>query len=102
MNLFIYLWGGRKVLKNYSVELIDQMTTIISAALIICYALFAVNTERAMAFTIPLVLYGIFYYLYIVRVKSGGGVPDVALYREKPILIVVLIYVAAIILIRNV
>ena len=93
----------RKVLKSYSVELIDQMTTINSAALLICYALFALNTsdKSQMIFTIPIVLYGIFYYLYIVRVKNRGGAPDVALYKEKPILITVLIYVAAIIFIRN-
>lgn len=95
--------GGRKVLKNYSVELIDQMTTIISAALLICYSLFALNTsdKSQMIFTIPLVLYGIFYYLYLVRIKNKGGAPDVALYKEKPILLTVLIYVAAIIFIRN-
>lgn len=94
----------RKVLKSYSVELIDQMTTIISAALLICYALFTMNTpdRQKMIFTIPLVLYGMFYYLYIVRVKNSGGAPDVALYKEKPILLTVLIYVAAIIFIRNI
>jgi len=96
-------YSQRKVLKNYSVELIDQMTTINSAALLICYALFALNTsdKSQMIFTIPIVLYGIFYYLYIVRVKNSGGAPDVALYKEKPILLTVLIYVAAIIFIRN-
>ena len=94
----------RKVLKSYSVELIDQMTTIIAASLTICYALFTMNTSdrQKMVFTIPLVLYGIFYYLYIVRVKNRGGAPDVALYKEKPILVTVLIYVAAVIFIRDI
>lgn len=94
----------RKVLKSYSVELIDQMTTVIAASLTICYALFTMNTSdrQQMIFTIPMVLYGIFYYLYIVRVKNKGGAPDVALYKEKPILITVLIYVAAIIFIRDI
>lgn len=94
----------RKVLKSYTVELIDQMTTIISAALLICYALFAMNTsdKSKMLFTIPIVLYGLFYYLYIVRVKNKGGAPDVALYKETPILLTVLIYVASIIFIRNI
>ena len=69
----------------------------------ICYALFALNTpdKSKMIFTIPIVLYGLFYYLYIVRVKNSGGAPDVALYKEKPILMTVLIYVASIIFIRN-
>ena len=80
------------------------MTTIIAAALLICYALFALNTPDSakMLFTIPPVLYGLFYYLYIVRVKNSGGAPDAALYKEKPILMTVLIYVAAIIFIRDV
>lgn len=54
-----------------------------------------------MIFTIPIVIYGTFYYLYILRIKNKGGAPDVALYKEKPILLTVLIYVAAIIFIRN-
>ncbi len=97
---------GRKVLQFYNVQLIDQMMTIVTASLLLCYALFAVdvNTKnnQMMMLTVPLVLYGVFYYLYMVRVKGGGGAPDESLYREKPILIVVLIYILTIVLIRNV
>ena len=63
----------REVLRFYSLELIDQMMTIVTTATIMCYALFAIdpNTKNsfAMVATIPLVLYGLFYYLYLVRVK---------------------------------
>ena len=96
---------GRKVLEFYSLDLIDQLMTIVTAAIFMCYALFtmdpATKSGRAMALTIPLALYGMFYYLYVVRVKHGGGAPDEALYKEKPILIVVLLYVAAVVVIRN-
>ncbi|SFW41673.1 decaprenyl-phosphate phosphoribosyltransferase [Selenomonas ruminantium] len=96
---------GRKVLQYYSIELIDQLMTIVTAALLICYALFAVdaNTKNheSMVYTVPLALYGMFYYLYVVRIKRGGGAPDEALYKEKPILVVVLVYFASIIVIRN-
>ena len=96
---------GRKVLQYYSIDLIDQLMTIVTASLLICYALFAMdaNTKnnRMMAATIPLALYGMFYYLYIVRVKHSGGAPDEALYKEKPILAVVLIYICLIVVIRN-
>ena len=82
------------------------MTTIILSSLVICYALFAVdaNTKdsREMTLTIPLVLYGIFYYLYVIHIKGKGGSPDALLYKEKPILIVVLLYVGTIIFLRNV
>ena len=86
--------------------MIDQMITIILSALVMCYALFAVNVNtkdsREMTLTIPFVLYGIFYYLYVIHIKGKGGSPDVLLYKEKPILIVVLIYVSIIIFLRNI
>ena len=98
--------SGRKVLKNYSVAMIDQMTTIVLSALVMCYALFALDShtqdQKAMTLTIPLVLYGTFYYLYVLQIKGKGGSPDVLLYKEKPILLTVLIYVALIIFIRNI
>lgn len=82
------------------------MTTIILSALVICYALFALDSRTtdsyAMTLTIPLVLYGIFYYLYVIRIKGKGGSPDTLLYKEKPVLIVVLLYVGAIIFLRNI
>ena len=96
---------GREVLRYYSLEMIDHMMSIVTSGLIMSYALFTMdNSTRnnyAMALTIPLVVYGIFYYFYIVHVKHGGGSPDEALYKEKPILLTVIIYVAYVIWIRN-
>lgn len=101
-----HLQEARDVLKYYSIELIDQLMTIVTTAVILCYALFAMdaNTKNsiAMILTIPLVMYGVFYYLYVVRVKHSGGAPDEALYKEKPICITVLLYVFYILLVRNV
>ena len=96
---------GREVLKFYTIELIDQMTNIVTSCIIISYALFTMDAttknNNAMALTVPLVLYGIFYYLYIVRVKNSGGSPDKTLYLEKPILLTVSIYLIYVILVRN-
>lgn len=69
------------------------------------YALFtmdsATRNAEMMELTIPLVIYGMFYYLYVVRIKGEGGAPDEALYQEKPILIVVVLYIAVLVFIRN-
>ncbi len=96
---------GREVLKFYTIELIDQMINIVTSCVIISYALFTMDAttknNNAMALTVPLVLYGIFYYLYIVRVKNSGGSPDKTLYIEKPILLTVSIYLIYVILVRN-
>lgn len=96
---------GRDVLKFYSVEFIDQLTTIVTSSLIICYALFTMdnNTKNndLLPLTIPLVIYGLFYYLYLIRIKKDGGAPDEILYKARPILAVVVLYILMIIGIRN-
>lgn len=95
----------RRVLRDYSVEFADRLMDIVSAALIMCYSLFTAETKTfgraSMMLTVPLVVYGIFYYVWFVQVKNGGGEPDEALYKEKPVLAVVLLYVAAVVVIRT-
>lgn len=97
--------AGRRVLRSYTLALLDQLMTVVTTAVLLSYALFTLDpaTARhgAMGLTIPLVLYGIFYYLYLVRVQGVGEAPDEALYRAKPLLFVVLLYAAAIVVIRN-
>jgi hypothetical protein len=35
--------------------------------------------------TIPVVLYGVFRYLYLVHVKGEGGAPDELVLRDRPL-----------------
>lgn len=96
----------REVLKFYSLDFLNHLMTIVTTAIIICYTLFATDTttpnHRKMLFTVPLVVYGLFYYMYFVQIKKGGDEPDVALFKEKPILACVIAYILAIIIIRNI
>lgn len=88
--------------KSLHIEFIDQLMSIVTAVIIMCYSLFSINTDKNdMIPTIPLVLYGIFYYLYIARVKQSSGAPDEILYKERPILITVTLYIIYLIIIRN-
>lgn len=88
--------------KSLHVDFLDKLINIVTAALIMCYSLFAANSDRnEMIFSIPIVLYGIFYYLYIVTLKQAGGSPDEIFYKEKPIFFTVLIYIIFIIFVRN-
>ena len=89
--------------KVLHVEFFDQLITIVAAGVVMCYSLFTLDTDTTeMIFTLPLVLYGTFYYLYIVRVKQSSGAPDEVLYKETPILITVILYIVCVIFIRNV
>ena len=89
--------------KKIYVEFVDQLITVVAAGVVMCYSLFTLETDTAeMIFTLPLVLYGTFYYLYIIRVKQNSGAPDEVLYKETPILVTVVLYVACVIFIRNI
>jgi 4-hydroxybenzoate polyprenyltransferase len=59
----------RPVLEHYSVAYLDQMVAMVTAAAIISYAIYAVNSPNIgseMLATAPSVLYGIFRYLYLI------------------------------------
>ncbi|WP_228409492.1 decaprenyl-phosphate phosphoribosyltransferase [Radiobacillus deserti] len=91
----------RKVLGDYTLPLLDQMTSIVTASTIVSYAVFTFtsgNTVHLM-WTIPFVIYGMFRYLYLVHVKGKGGAPEKLLFEDKHILITVLLYAIAVVLI---
>lgn len=91
----------RKVLQFYNKELLDQMNSIVTTATLISYALFTFTSGRTVYLmgTIPIVFYGIFRYLYLIHVEGKGGEPDKLLFKDKPILITVLLFVASVIVI---
>ncbi len=80
----------RRNLDDYTVELVDQLTLIVTAAAIIAYSLYTISgdlrtSNPAMMLTIPFVLYGLFRYLYLVHVRKLGGSPDEMLLRDRPL-----------------
>jgi UbiA prenyltransferase family len=59
----------RPVLEHYSVPFLDQMVSMVTAAAIVSYAIYAVDSPKIgseMLATTPSVLYGIFRYLYLI------------------------------------
>ncbi len=91
----------RAVLDSYSTRLLDEMNSIVTTATIISYALFTFTSGRTLnlMWTIPLVIYGIFRYLYLIHIENKGGQPDEILLQDKPILITVLLYTVLLVVI---
>ena len=59
----------RPVLEHYSVPFLDQMVSMVTAAAIISYVIYAVNSPligSEMLATAPPVVYGVFRYLYLI------------------------------------
>ena len=89
----------RRILREYSIELLDQMISIVTASTIMAYSLYTFKAEglpdnNLMMLTIPHVLYGMFRYLYLVHKRNSGGSPEEVLLRDRPLLIAILLWVA--------
>jgi 4-hydroxybenzoate polyprenyltransferase len=84
----------RPVLAEYSTQLLDQMLAALSAAIIMAYFLYAKDTTKPYLFmlTSPLVVYGIFRYLYVVYHRDGGGSPEELLIADLPLLVTVALW----------
>lgn len=92
----------RKVLQHYSFKYLDQLISIVTAATIITYSLYAANDgpNAYMMWTIPFVIYGIFRYLYLVHMKQGGGSPEKVLLDDKHILLTVTLFTFSVMFIK--
>jgi 4-hydroxybenzoate polyprenyltransferase len=82
----------RAILQEYGADFVDELITIVAASSVISYSLYtfsAPNVPRnhTMMLTIPFVIYGVFRYLYLVRVKHLGGEPEEIFLSDKPLLI---------------
>ncbi|MBV9132077.1 MAG: decaprenyl-phosphate phosphoribosyltransferase [Chloroflexi bacterium] len=89
----------RANLEHYSVELVDQVVSIISGAAVMTYALYTFSAENlpkdhSMMLTLPVVLYGLFRYLLVTRASSVGGAPEDLLFRDKSLLAAVGVWAA--------
>ena len=96
--------GHRAILAEYSPYLIDQMTSVVTASVVTAYAFETLSPETVQKFgtarlswTLPLVLYGIFRYLYLVHQKDRGDSPTDMLLTDRPLLATVALWVALVI-----
>lgn len=89
----------RKVLESYSLALLEQLNCIVTTATIISYSLFTFSSGHTihLMWTIPLVIYGIFRYLYLIHMEEKGGSPERVLFEDKHILVTVTLYVVSVI-----
>ena len=88
----------RTVLDNYTKPFIDLLIYSVSTCTIISYSLYTFSAtyhqprNDSMMLTIPLVVYGVFRYLYLVNVKDAGGTPEVLVFTDRPLLCSIIIW----------
>lgn len=83
---------SREVLQHYTPALIDRYAEMSATGALLFYSLFVMTARPEMVMTIPLVLYGLYRYWFIVESKDGGESPTDALLGDWQLLLTVFIW----------
>ncbi len=97
---------SRRVLRDYTVEFINQLSSISAAGIIICYALYSVSDRTTayfetenLVFTTIFVIFGVFRYMFLVYTQNKGESTIEILISDIPTIINTLLYIIVVILI---
>jgi len=98
--------GSRPVLTQYNLGFVDQMVSLATAGTVLSYSLYTLSPEtvgkfqsRNLWLTIPIVLFGIFRYLFLVYQRGGGGSPEKILLSDNPLILSVVLYLLVVVVI---
>lgn len=84
---------SRGVLAYYSVTLIDRFAEMSAVTAVVFYSLYVMEVQPKLIVTVPLVIFGLFRYWYIVETLKGGESPTDVIIQDKQILLTVLLWV---------
>ena len=89
----------REVLGHYTLDLVDQAISVVLGATVLAYTLYTVADDtvakvgsEGLMITVPIVLYGLFRYLYLLHRSEMGGSPTRVLVTDRPLLITVVVW----------
>jgi len=98
----------RIVLGHYTLPMVDSAISVVLGATVLAYALYTVAPEtvakvgsEGLMATVPIVLYGLFRYLYLLHRHELGGSPTRALLTDRPLLICVVVWLAVAAIVIN-
>ncbi|MDV2077041.1 decaprenyl-phosphate phosphoribosyltransferase [Marinobacter xestospongiae] len=91
----------RKVLDDYSPQMLEQFIAVTAACTIMAYGLYTVSPQTIslhgsdnLVYTVPLVVYGMFRYLFLLHRQSKGNDTAKDLVQDSHLLITVLAWVS--------
>jgi 4-hydroxybenzoate polyprenyltransferase len=86
---------SRQVLKKYTKPLVDRYAEMSATCALVFYSMFVMASKPELVITVPLVLFGLYRYWYVVDVLDGGESPTDALLSDWPLLITILLWVCS-------
>ncbi len=96
----------RDVLKKYSLPFLDELLAVQAYGAMLSYAIYVFDPETANRFgtnylgiSLPFVIYGLFRYLYLVKVSGKGESPEKIVVSDVFIIINLLLWMISVIVI---
>jgi len=84
----------RTVLAHYSETLVQRYAEMAGSGALVFYSLFVVSERQELIATVPLVLYGLFRYWYVVEILDAGESPADVLFKDWQLALVVVLWIA--------
>lgn len=84
---------AREVLGMYSRGLIDRYAEMSATGALIFYSLFVISANPKLVATIPLVIFGLYRYWYVVEHQEGGESPTDAVLSDRPLALAIVIWI---------
>ena len=80
----------RAILDEYNLDFLDTLIGLTTGATVVTYSLYTFSAQNLpanhlMMLTIPIVIYFLFRYLYLIHVRQLGGAPDELIFKDKPL-----------------
>ncbi|MGE5544149.1 MAG: decaprenyl-phosphate phosphoribosyltransferase [Bacillota bacterium] len=95
----------REVLEEYNEPLLRQLFGVASSATVVAYALYTMDPEviaafqtENLVFTLPFVVFGVFRYLYLVFKHELGGDPTELVYKDRTLLVTVVLWIISVVI----
>ena len=81
----------RPVFRQYNLALLDDMLRVVTTSVMITYILYTIESGAMEKYgvnlgllTVPIVIYGLFRYLYLIHVEETDKAPDEVLLTDRP------------------
>lgn len=85
---------GRKALERYSLPLVNRYAEMSATGALVFYSMFVLSERTELIITIPLVLFGLFRYWFVVEASNGGELPTDVVFADWQLLLTIVLWVA--------
>ena len=95
--------GHRSSLNKYNLPFLDQIIGLVTVSGLISYTLYSFEAETALAgpaqmmLTVPLIVFVVFRYFYLIHVEQRGGAPEDLLFSDRPLLAGVVLWLLSVV-----